>query len=225
MFRGNLQGLCPIASGPVTGHNWKDLDSVFTHSLDQTVFVIEVLIKFPWDFSSLTWTGQSLSAFPYRREASVPLPSSCFHWPVYSRSMPCTEGPRTGPNTPALSSAGLSRGEGSPALTHNHPLWLRILLTFSAARVHCWLIVMLLPTSLPSCFPHDSFPDDWCAIYTGALFDLCEVPLRPFLQVVEVCLEGSMTLWHISHFSQFCVICKFAEETLCPVIPIVMKMW
>lgn len=117
MFRENLQHLCPIASGPVTGRNWKDLDSVFKHSLDQIVFVVEVLIKFPWDFSSLTWTGQPLSAFPYGREASVPLPSSCFHWPVYSMSMPCTEEPRTGHNTLAVSSVGLSRGGGSPALT------------------------------------------------------------------------------------------------------------
>lgn len=117
MFRGNLQCLCPIVSGPVTGHNWKDLDSVFTHSLDQIVCDIEVLIRFPWDFSSLTWTGRALSAFPYRREASVPLPSSYLHWPVHSVSMSYAEEPRAGHNTPAVSSPGLSRGEGSPPST------------------------------------------------------------------------------------------------------------
>lgn len=105
MFRGSLQCLCPTASGSVTGHNWKDLDSVFTHSL-------QVLIKFPWDFSSITWTDRALSAFPYRREASVPLPSSCLHWPDYNMSMPYTGEPRTRHKTPAVSSPGLSRGEG-----------------------------------------------------------------------------------------------------------------
>lgn len=105
MFRGSLQCLCPTASGSVTGHNWKDLDSVFTHSL-------QVLIKFPWHFSSITWTDQALSVFPYRREASVPLPSSCLHWPDYNMSMPYTGEPRTRHKTPAVSSPGLSRGEG-----------------------------------------------------------------------------------------------------------------
>ena len=43
-----------------------------------------------------------------------------------------------------------------------------------------------------------------------------EVPVGPFLQPVEVPLDDSTAPWPISHFSQFCVICKLTEGTLCP---------
>ncbi|GAB0184000.1 hypothetical protein GRJ2_000865300 [Grus japonensis] len=38
---------------------------------------------------------------------------------------------------------------------------------------------------------------------------------------VEVPLDGSMTLWPISHSSQLYVIRKLAEDTLCPIIQII----
>ena len=46
------------------------------------------------------------------------------------------------------------------------------------------------------------------------LVELHELPVSLFLQPAEVPLDGSMTLWCISHSSQFCVISKFAEGTL-----------
>lgn len=49
------------------------------------------------------------------------------------------------------------------------------------------------------------------------LAQLHEVQVSPFLQP----LDGSTTLWWISHSSQFYVICKLAGGTLCPIIQIV----
>ena len=53
------------------------------------------------------------------------------------------------------------------------------------------------------------------------LVELHEVPVSPFLQSVVVPLDGSMTLWRISHSSHFCVIYKLAEGTFCLVIQII----
>ncbi|GAB0185708.1 mitochondrial enolase superfamily member 1 [Grus japonensis] len=53
------------------------------------------------------------------------------------------------------------------------------------------------------------------------LVELHEVPVSLFLQHVEVPLDGSTTLWHISHSSQHNVICRLAEGTFCPIIQII----
>jgi len=47
-----------------------------------------------------------------------------------------------------------------------------------------------------------------------ALFELPEVPVRPFLQRVRVPLDGTMTLWYISVSCLFCIISKLAEGAL-----------
>ncbi|KAK4828649.1 hypothetical protein QYF61_000297 [Mycteria americana] len=49
---------------------------------------------------------------------------------------------------------------------------------------------------------------------TKGTFQLRLLPLR----AIEIPLDGSITLWHISHSSQFGVTCKLAEGTLCPII-------
>ncbi|KAK4831590.1 hypothetical protein QYF61_018350 [Mycteria americana] len=56
------------------------------------------------------------------------------------------------------------------------------------------------------------------------LIELHEVLASPFLQPVKVPLDASTTLWCISHSSQFCVISKLAEGTLCPSSRSLMKM-
>ncbi|KAK4828308.1 hypothetical protein QYF61_025320 [Mycteria americana] len=53
------------------------------------------------------------------------------------------------------------------------------------------------------------------------LVELHEVSISLLLQPVEVPLDGSTTLWHTSCSSQFGVICKLAEGTLCPIIQII----
>jgi len=51
--------------------------------------------------------------------------------------------------------------------------------------------------------------------------ELHEVPVSPFLQPVQVSLDGSTTLSRVSYFSPFCVICKLAEGTLFPNMQII----
>lgn len=51
--------------------------------------------------------------------------------------------------------------------------------------------------------------------------ELHEVPVSLFLQPVEVPQDGSMTIWHISHSSQFCIISKFPESTFSPIIQMI----
>lgn len=54
------------------------------------------------------------------------------------------------------------------------------------------------------------------------LVELYEAPVSRFLQLDKVPLDGSMTLWCISHSSQFYVIIgKLAEDTLCPINQII----
>jgi len=48
--------------------------------------------------------------------------------------------------------------------------------------------------------------------------DLHEVPISPFLQPLQVLLDGSATPWHISYSLQFCVNGKLAEGTPYPII-------
>ena len=50
--------------------------------------------------------------------------------------------------------------------------------------------------------------------FTLPLVERCEVPGGPFLQLLKIPLDGSLTLWHICHSSHFGVICKLAEGTL-----------
>lgn len=42
-----------------------------------------------------------------------------------------------------------------------------------------------------------------------------------FLQPIEIPVDGSTTLWCISHSPQFCGICTVVEATLCPIIDII----
>jgi len=58
---------------------------------------------------------------------------------------------------------------------------------------------------------------------SALLVELHKVPVGPFLQPVEVPLDSSMTLWCVSHSSQFRIISKLAEGTLCPITQIISK--
>jgi len=54
--------------------------------------------------------------------------------------------------------------------------------------------------------------------FTLPLVKLHEPPVDPFLQPVEVPLNGCMTFWLISHSFPFCVISTIAEGTISPVL-------
>lgn len=46
-----------------------------------------------------------------------------------------------------------------------------------------------------------------------SIVELHRVPLSPFVQLVEVPLDGSATLWFVSHSSKFFVTSRLAEGT------------
>lgn len=56
--------------------------------------------------------------------------------------------------------------------------------------------------------------------FTLVFIELHEVPIRPFLQSVEVPLKSSTTLWSTKYSSQFCVTCRFSEDIFCPTIQV-----
>lgn len=107
----------------------------------------------------------------------------------------------------------------------------RMLLALLDTRAHYWLMFHLFSIrapgpSLPSCFSAEC-PQHVLVFFPGVapsqgqdfaflLDELHEVPVRPFLQIAEVSLEGSMTHWRTHHSSQFCIICKVVENALCP---------
>lgn len=93
---------------------------------------------------------------------------------------------------------------------------------------------------LPGSSPQSCFPVGWPPAGPGAwgspspAAGLCaspcsgelqEVPAGPFLQPVEVRLDGSTTLWGSSCSSQFGVIWKPAEDGLGPVLQEQMAAW
>jgi len=113
--------------------------------------------------------------------------------------------------------------------------WTRISLAFFA-RAHCWLLFNLMSTKTPAFFWKAGWPFQLDGHQHGlvhgiflspvwdfalSLSELHQIPVNLFLQPVMVFLHGSMTPWHISRLSQFYVICKLAEGTLCPIIQIV----
>lgn len=73
---------------------------------------------------------------------------------------------------------------------------------------------------LLSCFS-TTYPSSWTGAQEYFLLGagLCIslwplwVPVCPFLQIVEVPLNGSITMWCINHFSQFCFIYKLQRCT------------
>ena len=86
-----------------------------------------------------------------------------------------------------------------------------------------------LRSFLAKLFPADQSParaGAWGCSSPGAdfalpLVELHEPPVSPFFQPVKVPLDGSTTFWSINHSSQFCVISRLAEGTLCPIIQII----
>ncbi|KAJ7410836.1 hypothetical protein WISP_105756 [Willisornis vidua] len=53
------------------------------------------------------------------------------------------------------------------------------------------------------------------------IVDLHESPVSPFLQPMEVPLNGSTIVWCMHHCSQFCIICKPKECVLWPIFQVI----
>lgn len=53
------------------------------------------------------------------------------------------------------------------------------------------------------------------------LSNLKEVSVSPYIQTVQISLDGKIALWRISQSAHFCVMCKLAEDTLHHIIQII----
>lgn len=91
----------------------------------------------------------------------------------------------------------------------------------NAASCSMWCPPGPLAPFLQSCFP-----GGWPPALTGT-WSYFSVGARPFchtfleVQIVQVFLKDSTTIWSISHSSQFYIICKLAESAPCPTIQII----
>ncbi|PKU42183.1 neuronal acetylcholine receptor subunit alpha-4 [Limosa lapponica baueri] len=91
----------------------------------------------------------------------------------------------------------------------------RIPLAFLATRAHCCFMVNFLATRTPKSLSAE-LQDP-----TPILVEFHQVPLSPTFWPVHVSLYGSKAFWCVSHSSQFCIISKVAEGTLCPLIQVI----
>lgn len=57
--------------------------------------------------------------------------------------------------------------------------------------------------------------------FAFAFVEIREIAVSPLLQPAKIFLNGSTSIWCISCFSQFCVIYKFSEGVLSPVIQVI----
>ncbi|PKU43822.1 rna-directed dna polymerase from mobile element jockey-like [Limosa lapponica baueri] len=102
-------------------------------------------------------------------------------------------------------------------------------------RVGFWLMVSLPPARTPTSFLcKDAFQPGGpqlvpvCGVvpsqkqnFALPLVELPEVPVSPFLQLIQVSLDGNLSFSCIGPCSQFCVICKLAEGALYTIIQII----
>lgn len=121
----------------------------------------------------------------------------------------------------------LSR-EGSSPLTCWQKLFLtqpEKLFTFFAARAYCWYVFNLLFSREIKMFfckaafhlvsPQHNLVHGIVSLQLqGSAFPLVELhefPVGPFLQPVEVPLDGSASIWYVKYSFQLCIACKLAE--------------
>jgi len=101
----------------------------------------------------------------------------------------------------------------------------RRLLAFFAARAYS-LLVVTLDSEVLLCravsqliSPHEVLGTELISPPAKdtafPLVELNENPLCPVLLFLQVPLKDSTSLWYINHTSRFCIICKFAEASLC----------
>ena len=145
----------------------------------------------------------------------------------------CTGEPSTGPSTPGVASPVLSRGEGSPSLDWqcfaspgNHSPSLHKGTSLPHGQPGAHQDPQVLPRKAGCRWP-PACPGAWGCSQDFALLlvELREVPAGPFLQPVEVLSGWRDDPLVYSHSSQFGVICKPAEDGLCPVLREQMAAW
>lgn len=132
-------------------------------------------------------------------------------------------------NSTQLSRWSLSSAEAKGRISSRDvlaTLLLRLLAVFASRAQCCSQSTWCLPVSSGP-FPSSCFPAGQPPAHTGAwglafpFVQLQEVLANPFLQPVQVSLNGSTILWSTTHFSQSCIISKLADSMLCPSIPVI----
>lgn len=75
----------------------------------------------------------------------------------------------------------------------------------------------------PECVLVPGVTPPWLQDLALPLVELHDVPVSLFLQPIKVPLDGSMTFWYVSHFSQFCIILLVLHTyfALCPFIHVI----
>lgn len=125
--------------------------------------------------------------------------------------------PSFGPSTPVF----VTSAEWRKRIASLNPLAVlclmqsRVSLAFVTERTHCWLVFTSVSTRTPGTFPANLLSRRVPPVCVGAwvvplqiqdigptLADLYQVPGCPFVLPALVPLDGSMTLWPISHSSQ-----------------------
>lgn len=121
----------------------------------------------------------------------------------------------------------LSIGNESPPFTCLQNSFLR-------SSRYCWLLLTQGHTAgsystwyspaAPSPFMQSCFSDSWCMgvihmqmqDFAFSFVELCGLPVRPFLQPVEILLNSNTSIWSI--------ICKFAEIVLCHILQVLNEV-
>ena len=57
----------------------------------------------------------------------------------------------------------------------------------------------------------------------ATLSNAAQDAVGPIVQPVEVPVKGSATIWFTNHSFQFCIICRLAEDALCPIIQAIIE--
>ncbi|KAK4823457.1 hypothetical protein QYF61_002293 [Mycteria americana] len=144
---------------------------------------------------------------------------------------------KTAQNWTQHSKCGLTSAEQKGRITSLHLLATTLLmrdhllqpnlLAFFSTKMHCWLMCNLVSTRTPRGAFQPVSPH--CVLVPGVIppqgqhfaFPLVELRDSSVLQAVEVPLDGSTTIWRISHSSQVCIVCEFTADAPCLIVEVI----
>lgn len=86
-------------------------------------------------------------------------------------------------------------------------------LALVVARAHCWLMFNSVSIRTSTSLSAGQLPS-WVAPSMSLCWQLFLTISSPPLLPVNSPLDSSTALWWLSHFPQFCIICKFPEGAL-----------
>lgn len=226
IFRGILlcSSLCPLPLVLALGTTEKKPDSVLSAAFLQ----VFILIKIP-PYPPPSLIVPALPGFSHQRNAadSSAALEGLLGSLQYIHISPVLK-PKNRHRVPGVASLILYKRGMITSLTHLVILYSnasQMPFSFFAARTHCWFT---FKSGVTRTSRSSSFPAGWPMVCTSSwgcsfilsfalpLVELPEILGSPFIQIFEVPLDVTVTLWHVSHSSSFSVMSKLAESTLCP---------